>query len=282
MPLIHSNSEAAFRQNVAEMIRAGKPRAQALAAAYRNQRQHRDIGGGIGGAMGRPMGMPMQPMRGPGLGSPAVPMMQQPRPMNPTAAVQQSAFRKGGGIAHLAFGGDPMGISPAEGSPWWERSETRQANSGLLSGATPGRADQLLATAPSGAYVLPADVISHLGEGNTLAGAKVWDSILHSNPYGISGTNARGKLPAAHARAPSGVGIEAAKGGGLQGKGIAGQRIPVALSDGEVIVSPEDVRRIGGGNVKKGHSVLDKFVMKVRKDHIDTLKKMKPPVGSKT
>lgn len=38
MPLIHSKSDAAFKKNVAEMIHAGHPKKQALAAAYSVQR----------------------------------------------------------------------------------------------------------------------------------------------------------------------------------------------------------------------------------------------------
>ena len=46
MPLRKGKSKAAFSSNVSEMIRAGHPRAQALAAAYRQKRQGRAGGGG--------------------------------------------------------------------------------------------------------------------------------------------------------------------------------------------------------------------------------------------
>jgi len=42
MPLEHGTSRAAFSHNVAELIRAGHPRAHALAAAYRERRESRD------------------------------------------------------------------------------------------------------------------------------------------------------------------------------------------------------------------------------------------------
>ena len=38
MPLRKGKSQATFSSNVSEMIRAGHPRAQALAAAYRQKR----------------------------------------------------------------------------------------------------------------------------------------------------------------------------------------------------------------------------------------------------
>jgi hypothetical protein len=44
MPLNKSKSDAAFRENVSEMIHAGYPRDRALAASYRNQRGHADGG----------------------------------------------------------------------------------------------------------------------------------------------------------------------------------------------------------------------------------------------
>ena len=40
MPLIQSSSKAAFEWNVREMVAAGHPQKQAVAAAYRIQREH--------------------------------------------------------------------------------------------------------------------------------------------------------------------------------------------------------------------------------------------------
>lgn len=39
MPLIKSASDAARSENIGEMIKAGHPRDQAIAAAYHNQRE---------------------------------------------------------------------------------------------------------------------------------------------------------------------------------------------------------------------------------------------------
>lgn len=39
MPLIHSASKEAFRENVREMVHSGHPVKQAVAAAYHNQRE---------------------------------------------------------------------------------------------------------------------------------------------------------------------------------------------------------------------------------------------------
>lgn len=41
MPLDHRDTDAAFSANVAELIKSGRPKAQALAAAYRIRRGKR-------------------------------------------------------------------------------------------------------------------------------------------------------------------------------------------------------------------------------------------------
>ena len=226
----------------------------------------------------RQMGQMPNPQSSPMASAPNGPMspaMQAPGVQQQPQ--QQTPFRRGG-IVHLAMGGNPMGISGSAASPWWTRSEERNSDSGFLRGDTLGRSDKLLATAPAGAYVLPADVIAGLGDGNSLAGARVWDEILHSLPYGIEGGGARGRgLPAAHARAPQEEGF--ARGGHRKGIGAP---VPVALSHGEIVVGPHDVERIGHGNHKAGWAVLDEFVKHARAKHIETLKNLKPPVGSKS
>ena len=44
MPLIQSDSQEAFEKNVAEMIKAGHPKDEALAAAYEIQRKNKSNG----------------------------------------------------------------------------------------------------------------------------------------------------------------------------------------------------------------------------------------------
>lgn len=39
MPLIHSKSKEAFKENIREMVHSGHPVKQAVAAAYSNQRE---------------------------------------------------------------------------------------------------------------------------------------------------------------------------------------------------------------------------------------------------
>jgi hypothetical protein len=46
---------------------------------------------------------------------------------------------------------------------------------------------------------------------------------------------------------------------------------------GEYVIEPEDVTRLGGGDIDHGHDILDHFVTGYRKKTIDTLKKLPGP-----
>jgi len=187
-----------------------------------------------------------------------------------------------GGMIHRAFGGD-MGVSPSQADPWWTRQEARQADTsnmggGFLAGTTGGRADSIKTAAPGGAYVLPADVIAGLGDGNSLAGARVMDEILRSGPHGTPQVRqGRGMGPP---RPPSMRGEGSFyRAGGIKSSPEA--PTPVKLSHGEYLVAPHHVLAIGGGDMEKGHRVLDHFVMAVRQRYAKRLQSLPPPVGSK-
>lgn len=118
---------------------------------------------------------------------------------------------------------------------------------GPVMGATGGRSDELPVSVPSGSFVVPADVVSSLGEGNTAAGME----------------KLRAQYP--QSGAPNGR----ASGGSVP--------VPIKISDGEFVISPEDVAAIGGGDMAKGHKMLDAMMVKLRKDHIKTLAALPPP-----
>lgn len=113
-----------------------------------------------------------------------------------------------------------------------------------------GRTDHLPMHVPSGSYVIPADIISGLGEGNTAAGFKAFGKMM--NPYG--------GVPKAYAA-----------GGGVQ------EQVPIIAAGGEYVIPPETVAAIGGGDMDKGHRELDAFVKKMRANLIKTLKKLPGP-----
>lgn len=209
-------------------------------------------------------------------------MPPQPQAQQQAAPVQQA---RGGATPKRAAGGASMGISPGEGSPWWTRAEARGADSGggFLHGVTPGRADSITTTAPGGSHIIPADVIAGLGEGNSLAGARVMQGILDTGPGGIP--LPRGNRGMGAPRPPPAFREPAATGGAIRlfpkerkSGGANDDETPVALSDGEFAITPHHVAAWGKGDIKKGHKLWDDWIVMRRKKDIATLKKLPGPV----
>jgi len=147
---------------------------------------------------------------------------------------------------------------------------------GYLGGPSLGRADNVHTGAPPGSYVLPADIIAGLGDGNNLAGAHIAELMFGTAPFGISMPRGGGGRGLPSPPAPSQV----ADGGMVQPEGD--DRVaPVLLSDGEYVIDPETVRKIGGGDMKRGHRILDAFVLTERRKHIRKLKKLPGPVKTR-
>lgn len=204
-------------------------------------------------------------------------------PAASTPVLPSPQFKRGGAMKR-AQGGD-MGISPSMAAPWWTRAEARGSDSGFLHGSSPGRADSVLTTAPGGAYVLPSEVLSGLGEGNSLAGARIADAMFSSGPHGIGlPRGGRGMGPP---RPPPAFREQASDGGPIKlfkgGAGGAKNGTDVALSHGEFVISPEWCEAFGRGKDKtmapdvarkRAHRVLDKWVVHWLKEHAKTLVKL--------
>jgi hypothetical protein len=205
------------------------------------------------------------------------PVVLVPMTNRAAAPPEPANERANGGIARRDAGGGMAGVPLSMADPWWTRqdaySEQRGGGSGFLSGASMGRADAIRTSAPAGSYVLPADVVAGLGDGNSMAGAKVMDRILATGPHGTP-------LP----RPSRGMGIPRpprpmpyeAKGGGVQGSGSGATA--VALSHGEYVLAPHHVIRIGHGSLSRGHKILDKLVLELRRRNIEKLKRLPGPV----
>ena len=140
-----------------------------------------------------------------------------------------------------------------------------KAHAGPIHSHVAGRTDHLPMHVRSGSYVIPADIISGMGEGNTLAGFKVAKSIFSApnrtagTPYGESGLPYIGK----------------ASGG--QADGNSDELVPIIAAGGEYVLTPEDVAHHGNGSLEDGHKVLDEFVKQYRSQLVDTLKKLPGP-----
>lgn len=130
---------------------------------------------------------------------------------------------------------------------------------GPLKAAIPGRTDRLPIHVHSGSYVLPADIVSGLAEGNTEAGFEVIKRMIQDQM-------ARGGR----------VGMTQKY--GLKGHYHEGESlVPCVVAGGEYILTPQEVEAFGDGDINKGHKVLDAFVKSQRAKTIKTLKKLPGP-----
>lgn len=140
-----------------------------------------------------------------------------------------------------------------------------RAKGGALLNDVPGRTDRIHTKVKSGSYVIPADIVSGLGEGNTIAGTKKLQSMFTSGPYGIKLLKIKPKKP------------KKAAGGPISGFAEPAPEVPVIVAGGEYIIDPEIVKELGGGDIDAGHKALDEWVKTMRKDLINTLKRLPGP-----
>ena len=108
--------------------------------------------------------------------SPAYMASQKPSALSPAATVMMNrGMAQGGGISSLAYGGDPAPVGFAN-----------KAFEGMVPGQGTGMSDdvpfsiegQQPALLSRDEYVLPADVVSQLGDGSSGAGADMLDSFV--------------------------------------------------------------------------------------------------------
>lgn len=115
----------------------------------------------------------------------------------------------------------------------------------------PGRTDRLPIHVYSGSYVIPADIVSGLGEGNTLAG---YEAIKRMFGH--------------HLKAKYGL-----RGSYHENRDV----VPVIVAGGEYILTPEEVESAGDGDLDNGHAVLDAFVKSQRRKLRQKLAKLPGP-----
>lgn len=138
-----------------------------------------------------------------------------------------------------------------------KRANGGAVHTGALMGKVAGRTDHRPIHVPEGAYVLPADHVSSLGEGNTLNGFAILDRMFGGESYGVR-EQKRARGGAADGDQPS---------------------VPIMAADGEYVISP-DVIREKWGDLETGHAELDKWVVENRKKHVKTLQKLPGPAKS--
>ncbi len=119
---------------------------------------------------------------------------------------------------------------------------------GPIMSSVPGRTDHHDMDVAAGSYVLPAHVVSGLGQGNTMAGME----------------KIRTMFPDRHA-------ARLAHGGQ-----VPGSAVPIAAAGGEVVLTPEQIIA-KYGNLKRGHQMLDKFCKTYTKKLVKQISKLPGP-----
>lgn len=133
------------------------------------------------------------------------------------------------------------------------RARGGKVHVGPIRAPHPGRTDTQEMKVPDGAYVLPSETISHLGQNNSEAGLRVAEHLFGPNGTLAEHKSAGGKTSA------------------------AGKPVDCVTAGGEYVIGPDVVRAIGGGDIDRGHKILDHFVMGQRKAHIRALASLAPP-----
>jgi hypothetical protein len=118
-----------------------------------------------------------------------------------------------------------------------------QVHVGPIKSAVAGRTDHIAMKVPANSFVIPADIVSGLGEGNTDAGHQILSKMFPE-----------------------------------QGLPSSGDGVEIMAAGGEHVISPEECARIGGNDVERGHKILDRFVIDQRKRLVKTLSKLPGPV----
>lgn len=165
-----------------------------------------------------------------------------------------------------------------------ENQMTRQLMHGPILSNVPGRTDAHMGKVASGSYVVPADIVSGRGQGNTIAGMNVLQKLFKMGPYGASPGSIRGGRGAPAIRAPHAAlhmaampkagGIKFKSGGVPQGHG---KLVPVNLAGGELVIPPENLRSAVHPNLKHAHAIMDQWVLHERKKLRKTLAKLPGP-----
>ncbi len=156
------------------------------------------------------------------------------------------------------------------GMPSWSRMQARGEEShpsGLIPGMGGGRQDNIAMNLAPHSHVIPADVVSGWGHGNPEQGAANIGHAMQTGPFGTG----MPKVPTHATRGMTPRMPHLARGGNANG-------VRTLVSPKEMIISPADVARIGGGDYDKGHDWLDRFIVHSRKQIVAHMRALPPPV----
>lgn len=189
-----------------------------------------------------------------------------------------------GGPIRAAMGARSL---PLQGAPGEGANDRVYA--GPLHSHVPGRTDKINLNVKPGSYVVPADVTSMMGEGNTLAGTTVLkvmfgQKALTGDVKAPEGRPNYQERHMEHHLMQPGRMIEPqqleSRSGPMADGGSANPQtqgaIPVIVAGGEHIITPEEIVA-KFGDLKHGHNALDHMVLAARAREIERLKNAPPP-----
>ncbi len=184
----------------------------------------------------------------------------------------------GGGLASFAGGGDAGGFTSAD-IPFWTREEARQdiamPRGGFVNSGVGGRTDRLPVAVAADSFIAPADVVSGIGQGNSLAGARYLSQALRIGPWGISmPAHTHGMGPPHPPGVPGAVTHELF---GYDEGGRPHKTASVLLAGGEMAIPPDRVREVGEGDMAEGHRRMREMVRRIRAFTIARTKALPPP-----
>jgi hypothetical protein len=154
--------------------------------------------------------------------------------------------------------------------PFYARSGAwNLEHSGFIHSPVPGRTDRLPMGVKGGSYVLPADTVSAVGQGNSLAGAHSLSRLFGMGPYGST-------MPHIHSVRPQMPKLMNAPRPPKFARGGSGP-VDIVAAGGEMIIPPHIVLQIGKGDMQRGHDILDAFVKHTRAKTVKKLKSLPGP-----
>lgn len=225
------------------------------------------------------------------------PVTQGPAPA-PAPLIQPSVWpigftggggwAQGGGIPHLATGGLGVAPTPEQMGMYASRRSMGELYhpGGFLNSPVGGRTDHLPLAVPAESHVIPADVVSGIGQGNSLNGAAQLDQMFHSGPWGVKAMASRAPsaMPRTSRLAAGGMPFAQASGGKPE------RTTSILAAGGEYVVRPEAVAEMGRrakrlhpalrrkSDLAAGHDAVDQFILRARKKTVETTRKLPGPV----
>ena len=212
----------------------------------------------------------------------AVRQQQQQQSATPQddSGFRQMALARNKELVDMGLSGDKAGgrINHAHKIA---REKATPCHSGIINMAVGGRTDHIPMNVLEGSYVLPADIVSGLGEGNTLAGSKILDNMFTMGPMNTKMPNFRAspRVPADISPKPEIKFGQAPKYQAAGGRSVStgSKPVPIIAAGGEYVIHPDVIAKMGQGDMDKGHAYFDNFVKFVRNHTAKTLQKLPGP-----